>query len=67
MSNAGVIVKAATSGATAAHTANNLDSAAVVVQNRPLAAAAQGQRDFAASEYPIPQRRPVLYVTYVVP
>jgi len=66
-SNFGVIVKAWTFGGEVIHADNKLDQPAVVLQQQPLVNGIGGRRDFASSEYPVLQRRPVLYVTYVIP
>ncbi len=65
--NGGVIVQAASYGSDVVNAANDLDSADVALTMQPLANGVGGRRDFAASEYPELRRRPVLYVTYVIP
>lgn len=66
-SNFGVIVKAWTYGQETIHADNNLDQPTVTLQLDPLLNGVGGRRDFASIEYPVLQRRPVLYVTYVLP
>jgi len=66
-SNFGAIVKAWTYGGEVIHADNNLDQPAVDLLLQPLTNGIGGRRDFAASEYTELRRRPVLYVTYVLP
>lgn len=65
--NFGVIVKAWTQGQEVYHADNNLDNPDVWLTLQPLANGIGGRRDFAASEYQELRRRPVLFVTYVLP
>jgi hypothetical protein len=65
--NYGVIVKAWTYGQEVFHADNNLDDPNVLLTLEPLASGVGGRRDFAASEYYELPRRPILFVTYVIP
>jgi hypothetical protein len=66
-SNFGVIVKAWSYGQEVSQVENDLNDPAVTLIEQALANGIGGRRDFAASEYSVLQRRPVLYVTYVLP
>ncbi len=66
-SNLGLIVKAWTYGGEVLHANNNLDRPAVNLIQDQLTNGIGGRRDFASAEYSVVPRRPVLYVTYVLP
>ena len=65
--NDGVIVKSWSFGQEVYRAVNNLDQPEVALTLQPLVGGLGGRRDFAASEYRELPRRPVLYVTYLLP
>jgi hypothetical protein len=65
--NHGVIVKAWDFGAEVVSAENNFDQPNVVLNLQQLVNGLGGVRDFASSEYGVQQRRPALYITYVLP
>jgi hypothetical protein len=65
--NHGLIADTALGGQVVKLAVNNLDQPSVTLTMEDLVNALGGRRDFASSEYQELRRRPILFVTYVIP
>jgi hypothetical protein len=66
-SNYGLIADTALGGQVVKSAINNLDQPSVTLTMEDLVNALGGRRDFASSEFQELRRRPILFVTYVIP